>query len=374
MKIVADDKIPFLKGVLEPCVDEVIYMPGAAITKTDVTNADALIVRTRTACNAQLLEGTTVKMVATATIGTDHFDIPWLEQAGIEWCNAPGCNSGSVRQYIGSVLSLLIKEGFDPRKTTLGVVGVGMVGSKVAQIARALGFRVLLNDPPRQRREPEVEFVCLETILQQSDIVTFHTPLQTEGMDSTWHLFNEDSLKLLKRGAIIINSSRGEVTSTEALLKALTAGIISRVVLDVWEEEPHISKELLEKVWVGTPHIAGYSADGKANGTAMSVQAISRRFNLGLDSWIPVSVPEPEQTVITIDCNGLKTCQVAAEAILKTYNVMDDWARLKASPETFEKQRGDYPLRREFHVWKVQLKNASPEIRSLLEELGFQVL
>lgn len=374
MKIVADDKIPFLKGVLEPFADQVLYLPGAAITKSDLLDADALIVRTRTACNAKLLAGTSVKMVVTATIGTDHFDIPWLEQAGIEWRNAPGCNSGSVRQYIGSVLSLLISDGLDPRTTTLGVVGVGMVGSKVAQLARALGFRVLLNDPPRQRREPENEFVNLETILRQSDIVTFHTPLETEGPDATWHLFNEQSLGALKPGVVVINSSRGEVTATAALIRGIDSGIIGRVVLDVWEEEPHISAELLDKVWIGTPHIAGYSADGKANGTAMAIQAISHRFNLGLDNWMPSSVPEPEQTVISLNGAGRYPCRLAAEAILRTYRVMDDWARLKASPETFEKQRGEYPLRREFGVWKVQLQNASPEISPLMKEIGFQVL
>ena len=374
MKIVADDKIPFLKGVLEPYVNEVIYLPGASIKKEDVANADALIVRTRTACNAELLEGSNVKMVVTATIGTDHFDIPWLEKVGIEWRNAPGCNSGSVRQYIGSVLSLLIKQGLEPSNTTLGIVGVGMVGSKIEQLAKSLGVRVLLNDPPRERREPNVGFVNYQDVLAQSDIITFHTPLETAGVDATYHLFDNTALELLKPGAIVINSSRGEVTCTKALLIGLEQGTISKVVLDVWEDEPKIPKILHDKVWIGTPHIAGYSADGKANGTATSVQEISKFFGLGLNNWKPVSVPEPENSVIVIDAKELQPWQVAAEAILKTFNVMEDDARLRANLHQFEKQRGDYPLRREFGIWKVQLNNAAPEVTKMIEELGFQIV
>lgn len=184
MKIVADDKIPGLKGVFEPFA-EVLYLPGKDIGPDDVKDADALIVRTRTACNAQLLESSSVKMVATATIGTDHFDIPWLESAGIRWVNAPGCNSGSVRQYIGSVLARLILEGRDPATTTLGIVGVGMVGSKIAQLANALGFKVLLNDPPRQRSEGSAAFCDLPQLLRESDLISFHTPLNMSGPDAT---------------------------------------------------------------------------------------------------------------------------------------------------------------------------------------------
>lgn len=375
MKIVADDKIPFLKGVLEPFVSEVQYLPGAAIKRDDVKDADALIVRTRTACNASLLEDTNVKMVITATIGTDHFDIPWLEKTGIEWRNAPGCNSGSVQQYIGSVLSLLIQDGLNPASTTLGVVGVGMVGSKVAQLASALGMRVLLNDPPRQRCEPDKEFVSLDYILKESDIVTFHTPLTMEGEDATYHLFDLKAVELLNRGVILINSSRGEVTCSKSLLNGLERGIISKVVLDVWENEPDIPGELQSKVWIGTPHIAGYSADGKANGTSMSVQAVSGYFGLdNLTNWVPGSVPEPDDIMITINCAGLKPFQVAAAAILKTYNVLEDDTRLRNNPEMFEKQRGNYPLRREFPIWKVKLANAGSETVNLVRKIGFEVL
>ncbi len=374
MKIVADDKIPFLKGVFEPYVDEVVYLPGGTIKKTDVSDADAIIVRTRTACNSGLLEGTKVKIVVTATIGTDHFDIPWLESAGIKWHNAPGCNSGSVRQYIGSILSLLIKEGIKPEETTLGVVGVGMVGSKVARLGRDLGFKVLLNDPPRERNEPGVDFVSLDRVLKESDIISFHTPLEMNGVDATYHMFNYGSLKKLKKGVVVINSSRGEVTSTNALLKGTDDGVISRIILDVWENEPDISLDLHNKVWIGTPHIAGYSADGKANGTSMSVQAISNFFALPLTNWQAEGVPMPETSFIKIDCNGLKPYQVAAMAILRTYNILEDDKRLRSNLTLFEKLRGEYPVRREFGSWKVELTGADTDTVKIIKDLGFNLL
>lgn len=375
MKIVADDKIPGLKGVFEPFA-EVLYLPGKDIGPDDVKDADALIVRTRTACNAQLLESSSVKMVATATIGTDHFDIPWLESAGIRWVNAPGCNSGSVRQYIGSVLARLILEGRDPATTTLGIVGVGMVGSKIAQLANALGFKVLLNDPPRQRSEGSAAFCDLPQLLQESDLISFHTPLNMSGPDATWHLFNKDTLRQTKKGAIVINTSRGEVTATQTLLQGLASAHLSRVVLDVWENEPNIHSDLHQKVWIGTPHIAGYSVDGKANGTTMTVQALARHFQLPLSDWQPASLPLPPDPLIRFgeEILQMTPAQVAATAILKTFDVCDDDARLRARPTEFEKLRGAYPPRREFHLWQVQLPaRASREVRTLFKQLCFQL-
>ena len=375
MKIVADNKIPFLKGVFEP-VAEVVYISGASIKKEDIIDADAIIVRTRTLCNAQLLEGTSVKMVATATIGTDHFDIPWLEKSSIKWVNALGCNSSSVCQYIGSVLSLLIKEGLNPPNTTIGIVGAGMVGSKVAKLAEAFGMRVLLNDPPRQRNEKNTSFCDLKILLNESDIVTFHTPLSKTGIDATYHLFNDSALQLLKEGAIIINSSRGEVTGTNTLLKGIESKKISKVILDVWENEPDINRELLKKVWIGTPHIAGYSADGKANGTTMSVQAISRFFNLGLDNWQPDLISVPKNSVIEINHSDKKTYEIIAETILHTYNVKNDDARLRNNSGLFEKQREDYPLRREFGIWEVAFSGNTErdETQDILKEMGLKIV
>ena len=335
MKIIADENIPFLKGVFEKVAD-IKYLSGGAIKKEDIADVDAMIIRTRTCCNQELLEDSSIKFIATATIGADHLDISWLEQVGIKWSNAQGCNSGAVCQYIESVLSLLINEGIKPTNTTIGIVGVGSVGSKVEKLAKKLNFNVLLNDPPRARKESNLCFVDLQTLLKQSDIITFHTPLTFEGIDATFRLFNFNSLELLKPKAIIINTSRGDVVHSQALIKGLDSDKISRVVLDVWENEPNISKELLKKVWIATPHIAGYSYEGKANATAMSVQAISRFFNLGLDNWQP---------------------QLSSKIDFKVYNVMDDDAKLRKNPEDFEKIRDNYPMRREENLNKQKMTN-----------------
>lgn len=373
MKIVADDKIPTLHGVFEPYA-EITYQPGNSISKEDLMDVDALIVRTRTKCHQALLEGTPVKMVATATIGTDHLDIPWLEQAGIKWCNAPGCNSGSVRQYLGSVLSQLILEGMVPSETTLGIVGVGMVGTKVAQLAKALGFKVLLNDPPRQRKEKSDQFCDLNHLLKHSDIVTFHTPLNRTGQDATYHLLNKDTLRQLKKGAIVINSSRGEVTDTETILHGMDNGHLSRVVLDVWESEPDIHHGLHQKVWLGTPHIAGYSVDGKANGSIMTIHAIAKEFGLPLTQWQPQTLPMPDHPLINLEASNEPGYLIAAKAILKTYNISEDDARLRENPQNFEKQRGNYPVRREFHLWTVvPHANTNLETIQILKDLGFNL-
>lgn len=374
MKIIADDKVLYIKGALDDYATT-IYKKGKDISPDDVKNADALLVRTRTKCDASLLEGSSVKFVATATIGTDHLDIPWLESAGIEWANAPGCNSESVKQYIASILAHLILQGVDPKKSTIGIVGVGMVGSKINHLARTLGFNVLLNDPPRAREEGGNKFCSLDKLLSNSDIITFHTPLNMKGEDKTFHLLNEKTIYLLKPGAVVINSSRGEVTKTETLLSGLEQGIISKLVLDVWEAEPNINEDILKKVWLGTPHIAGYSADGKANGSTMAIQALSKKFNLPTINWIPNEIPLP--TTITLAKPNLSETplQMVAKALLQTYDVEADSARLKMSPHDFEQQRGSYPVRREFHVWKVAKESDYPqEALATLKELGFGLI
>ncbi len=373
IRIVADDKIPFLKGVLESYA-EMVYLPGGSINKEQLQRADALIVRTRTHCDASLLEGTRVKAIATATIGTDHMDIPWLENKGIRWTNAPGCNSGSVKQYVASVLAHLIVSGIPLKGKTLGLVGVGNVGRKVKDVARAFGMRVLLNDPPRQETEPDFEGIELSTLLQQADLVTFHVPLTYHGPHPTFHLFNKDTLSLLKKGSIIINSSRGEVVDQEALSDGLDNGVVKKAVLDVWEHEPRISKTLQEKLMAGTPHIAGYSTDGKANGTAAAVQFISRCFNLPLDTWAPANLPDPDHRMIEVDTSTEEMNLVLAKAILQTYDVMDDSNRLTANPEDFEKLRGQYPVRREFPYYTFPVKEGSTELQTALSLLGFTLI
>lgn len=374
MKIVADDKIPFLKGVLEPHA-EVIYLPGKSITKETLNGTDALLIRTRTKCTEKLLSGTSVKFIGTATIGFDHIDIKYCEKHKIKWINAPGCNSSSVEQYIAAALLKMASEfRFNLKGKTLGIIGVGNVGSKVEKLARTIGMNVLLNDPPRARKEGDKKFVSLENILYESDIVTVHVPLSIVGEDKTYHLFNNKSLKKMKRGAWLINSSRGEVVDTVALKKVLVIKRIGGAILDVWENEPDIDLELIEKAFIATPHIAGYSTDGKANGTAMIVNSLSKYFDLQFTNWYPENVPRPNPSEIEIDAKGKSDEDILREAVSQTYNIGEDDAKLRSSPSDFEKQRGDYPFRREFSSYSVKLKNSSKKLQKTLKDMGFHIV
>lgn len=375
MKVVCDSHIPFLKGVLEPYCD-VIYAPGQEITPEMIFDADALIVRTRTKCNAQLLEGSRVCFIATATIGYDHIDTAWCESHGISWTNAPGCNSWSVQQYIGSLLVSMAQDmGFSFRDKTLGVVGVGNVGSKVARLAALLGFRVLLCDPPRARREGAGAFSTLDQIIKECDIISLHVPLTQDGEDATYHLFDRARLSILNRNQILINSSRGEVVDCEALKEILKQKRISAAALDVWENEPDIDSELLQLLYCGTPHIAGYSADGKAAGTMMCVQALGRFFDLPCQNWEVSDMPLPAQpTEFSIDTTGKKPQGVLAEAILHTYDIKSDDTMLRNDVSKFERLRSCYPVRREFPAFSVRLLNDdSGRSTVFLREAGFNI-
>jgi erythronate-4-phosphate dehydrogenase len=369
LKIVADHKIPFLKGALEQ-VAQVEYLPGSKITREHLLDADVLIVRTRTKCNSALLDGTKVRFIASATIGYDHIDTEYCASQGIQWTNAPGCNSGSVKQYIASSIAAITTR--DQKKfsdITMGIVGVGNVGSKIHQLCRAIGIKTILNDPPRQRNENNDMFSDLEYLLQNSDIVTMHVPLIRKGDDMTFHMVNEWFLSKMKKGAWLINSSRGEIAMTNALKDAVMQNHLSGVVLDVWESEPLIDEELLHLAYIATPHIAGYSADGKANGTAMSVQAISRFFNLGMDNWCPQTIPVPAN--IPIKVNEAEPEKIFQEISLGAYNIFNDSALLKSSPESFELQRENYPIRREPHALPVLSENTAHEFASQIKNLGY---
>lgn len=338
MKIIIDDKIPYIKEAAERIADEVIYAPGKDFTPELVRDADALIIRTRTCCNRELLEGSKVKFIATATIGFDHIDTEYCRQAGIEWTNAPGCNSASVAQYIqSSLLILKYQRNKKLNELTIGIVGGGNVGSKVAKVAQDFGMRVLLNDLPREEKEGSTDFTSLERIAEECDIITFHVPLYKEGRYKTFHLADESFFESLQRKPVIINTSRGEVIETNALLTAINNGTISDAIIDVWEHEPEIDLELLEKVLIGTPHIAGYSADGKANATRMSLDSICRFFRL--NATYEITPPSPSTPIIE--------AKNYEEALLKMYDPTEDSNKLKSQPHLFEKLRGDYPLRRE---------------------------
>lgn len=398
MKIICDDKIPFLKGVLEPYA-RVVYLPGQEISAEVVKGADAMIIRTRTICDRALLEGSSVKIVATATIGYDHIDTAWCDSHGIVWKNAPGCNSSSVQQYIASVLCVLAERfNLHFKDLTLGVVGVGHVGSKVAEAARALGMKVLLCDPPRAREEGPEGFVDLNEIVSSTDIITLHVPLSHDGPDATWHMFDSERIASLRPDQILINSSRGPVVDNPALKNALKAGRIKAAVLDVWENEPDIDLELLNLLTIATPHIAGYSADGKANGTAASVQAVAAYLGLPLTDWAPSAMsfparfqesaesgckpiispresvePGSQHMVFSLDATGKTVQGVLSEAILNTYDVREDDEELRLNPELFEKLRGNYPVRRDFGAFVVRLLNGSLKAEESLTGLGFNL-
>ena len=343
MKAVVDDKIPYIREALSAMGVEAVYIPGSEITPAVVRDADALIVRTRTRCDAALLEGSRVQFIATATIGYDHIDTDYCATHGIYWTNAPGCNAASVCQYVQSALLLLqCEQGIALSEATLGVVGVGHVGTLVVEMARTWGMRVLCCDPPRAERG-EQGFVSLETIAREADIITLHTPLTKEAPHPTFHLADEAFFNSLQRRPHFINTSRGETTDTAALLQALECDKIAGCIIDVWEHEPHIDLDLLGRCYIGTPHIAGYSADGKANATRMSLEALSRHFGLG---DVPcVEPPLPSETTIY--------AKSREEALLRVYNPHTDSRALKDAPSQFESLRGNYPLRREEQAYEL---------------------
>lgn len=373
IRIVADNKIPFLQGALEP-VARLSYLPGATITKKDLVDADALITRTRTLCNAELLEGTSVKFIASATIGFDHIDREYCRRKGIAWTNAPGCNAGSVIQYVSSAMAHILRESQKSfGELTLGVIGAGHVGGRLAKLAAALGMRVLVNDPPRAREEGPKGFSSLEEVLREADIISLHVPLNPDGPDPTFHLADKEFFEKIKTGAWFINTSRGEVASTPALIKAIKKGKLSGLILDVWENEPAIDPELLSLASIATPHIAGYSADGKANGTAMSVRAISHFFKLGLDDWQASNIPQAPNPVLSLPPKMESLEDIFFLLSLQAYNIYTDDRALRQIPLAFESLRGDYPIRRESHALKVQASHLDQEIQLFIRALGYQL-
>ncbi|MBK5719310.1 4-phosphoerythronate dehydrogenase PdxB [Dysgonomonas sp. Marseille-P4677] len=370
MKIIADRNIPYLKGIAE-YFGEVTYLDGAAFTHQTIKDADTLIVRTVTRFDEHLLKDTNVKLICSATIGYDHIDTIYCEANGITWKNAPGCNSGSVMQYIiSSLITISRNKGFDLKEKTIGIVGVGNVGKKVAKACEILGLRVLLNDPPRQEVGDGEDFVALETIMAEADIITFHTPLTKEGIYKTYHLANDSFFSSLKKNPIIINSARGGIIETSAIKKAIRENKISGAVIDCWENEPQIDLEYMDMVDIATPHIAGYSADGKANATRISLDSIADFYGLNREPISLVREPTPEDSVIDLDKFDNSDNRIYS-AILKTYDPINDFVNLKASPDAFKQLRNNYPLRREYFAYSI--KNASVEEVIRLQGLGFKI-
>lgn len=331
MKIVADSKIPYLERILEQVAQEVCYVPAQEITAQVVRDANVLLTRTRTRCDSELLEGSKVEFIGTATIGTDHIDLDYCRKKGIKVVNAPGCNAPAVAQWVHATILQWMKANNVSGNITLGVVGVGHVGSIVARWAQQLGYNVLLNDPPifDSGKSFTYPLFPLALLQQECDIITFHTPLTKDGKYPTWHLCDEAFLHGLQRCKLIVNAARGAVCDNEALLRWQ-----GDVALDCWEHEPAIGRDLLDKALVATPHIAGYSRQGKMRGTSMVIEALNRHYGWHLP------VPEIDKPFIGAD-------DVTPQLIMDSYNPLLDTDALKSSPHLFESMRNQYYLREE---------------------------
>lgn len=363
MKILVDRDIPFINGVFEPYA-EVVYLPGKEFAPANVKDADALVIRTRTKCNTALLDGSAVKFIATATIGMDHIDLDYCTASGIAVANAAGCNAGGVMQYVfTSLYSLACKKGiFLPdgftsstleNKLTLGVIGVGNVGSRVANMGEYMGFEVLRCDPAKERAQTLAfnngymkldefkDYYSLDYLLENSDIVTMHTDLNpiSRGMAG------DEFFSKMKDGAIFINSSRGEVVVDEALVKSV--GKLKGLILDVWNGEPALNLQLMDDADIATPHIAGYSYEGKVNGTTMAVKAVAEHFGIeGLKDFKIV----PEEKNNNFFCKNELSQNQISEYFQNIFPIFEHCADLKTNPQNFELLRSNFKYRREFYV------------------------
>jgi len=373
MRIVADPNIPFVQEAFGP-LGEVQLVPGREINAKSVRDADALLVRSVTSVNAALLDGSSVKFVGTATIGTDHIDEAHLSSKGIGFASAQGSNANSVAEYVvAAMLEMAHRQKFRLREKTLGVIGVGHVGSRVVRNAEALGMRVLQNDPPRARAERLNSFVAIEKVLSEADIISLHVPLIRAGAYSTYHLFAKDTLAALEdRLPILINTSRGAVVDNKALLKAIDGGKLGGVVLDVWENEPNISPELLDVVDLATPHIAGYSFDGKVNGTWMIYRAFCDSFGIK-PIWEPTLPPPPEPRFNVSFRPEDDDEDVLREIIDRVYDISADDMTLRADVRRFDRLRAEYPVRREFFNMGVLLAGAQEGLQRKFAAVGFRV-
>ncbi|MCC8155235.1 MAG: 4-phosphoerythronate dehydrogenase PdxB [Tannerellaceae bacterium] len=368
MLIIADQTIPYLQGVLEPYAD-VRYLPSSGFTPENIQGAEVLIVRSIDICNRRLLEGSKVKLITTATIGYDHIDTHFCREAGITWKNAPGCNAASVGQYIfSSLLYVALKEGISLKNKTIGIVGVGHVGKEVEKLCEGYGMRILLNDPPRVEKEGSTNFVSLEEIAAEADIITFHTPLTKEGRYPTFHLANDVFFDSCRKKPWFINASRGAVHDTATVLKAHQKKQITNIILDCWENEPFINQELLKATLLATPHIAGFSADGKSNTTRMCLEYINDIYNLGIPNLKEIK-PLPPQNPI-IDLNKYNDYRLE-RAFLETYNPVFTDTLLRTEPAKFEWFRSHYPNPREPKAYT--LVNATREEKRIATTLGFSV-
>jgi len=398
MKIICATNMPMVLEAFST-LGEAKILEGRDISASDVRDAEILALRSTTKVGRDLLAGSKVRFVGTATIGTDHLDIDYFNQTGIHWCFAPGCNANSVSEYVtAALLTLGERHGITLEGKTMGVIGVGNVGSRVVKKALALGMRVLMNDPPRERsqksgvgiqnsdpRNPRSEtqdaFVSLDQVLAEADIITVHVPLTKDGIDKTYHLADANFFSKARKGLIFINAARGPVVDSPALLSARDSGQVSHVVLDTWEGEPVYRTDLLARADIGTPHIAGHSFEGKVMGTVMVYREACRFLGVSA-TWSheplmpPTLVPE-----MTVDATGRTDEAVLREVVLKLYDIEEDDRRMrdtavaddKIRAKSFDRLRKDYPERREFQYTTVHVINGSPALKPKIAGLGFKM-
>lgn len=376
MKLIVDENIAFAHEAFSG-FGNVILVDGRSLTNRDVKDADALIVRSITQIDENLLAASKVQFVGTATIGTDHIDLGYLQKRNIKFADAKGCNADSVAEYVFTALLKVASENkISLRDKTIGIVGIGNIGSRVVRIAESFGMKVLKNDPPLERAGIGNNYVNLDEILK-ADVITLHVPLSVEGVDKTHHLLNEGNLKLIKENAIIINTSRGPVIDNKALLKETNKKNFL-LVLDVWEEEPRVNLDLLGLAKVASAHIAGYSFEGKVNGTKIIYDAVCHHLNKKPE-WIP-KLPTINELELALP--QVKSDQEKLYKFFKfIYDIEKDDKRLreisnyKADEQAayFDKLRKTYPIRREFSNFTVLLSGKDKHLKSFLETLHCKV-
>jgi len=375
LNIVADENIPALERLFGH-LGQIRKLPGRTIQNNDLQQADLLLVRSVTRVDQALLENTAVKFVGTATIGTDHIDTDWLARNNIGFSSAPGCNADAVAEYVISNLLLIAAEqGFRLTDKVVGIVGVGNVGRRLQQRLQKLGVKLLLNDPPRADAG-EQGFTGLTPLLQQADIICLHTPLIKSGAHPSYHLLNDQNLKCIKPGAILLNAGRGPVIDNKALLSWHGERNDVTLLLDVWEDEPVVDRQLAQRVRIGTPHIAGYSLDGKIRGTWMLYRAFCLQQGITPDielaECLASAGPEPE-----IQLDGSESLTDIVHAV---YQPEADFKRFMASlvdaeaqPLAFDLLRKNYPVRREFVAAKLSGVTPSAELTEQLKAVGFSL-
>ncbi len=378
MRIVVDENISLGKEAFEKLGDvELIH--GRKIENKNLIDADALIVRSITKVNEDLLKNTKVKFVGTTTIGTDHIDKEYLTRNKIHFAYSPGCNSFAVTEYVYSAIThLLNKYSLDIEKMSIGIVGFGNIGTKVGSIAKALDLKVIINDPPLQRKNNNKNFSTLEEALK-CDIVTFHVPLNLEGIDRTVHLLNKENISLIKENAILINASRGPVIDNRMLKKRLLEKNNIFVVLDVWENEPDYDIDLLKLIELGTPHIAGYSFEGKLNGTIMIYQQLCEFLKVK-PTWKP-KLPIVKNNVIDLS-EKKKNIEILSTIFNRSYEVKKDDLLLREAfgftkeekIKHFDSLRKNYRLRRELINYKAQVKSKEKINTKLLSSLRLNIV